>query len=62
MKKMKLNITDMLTKSVSPLYAIVPGTAAVPLGSVVFPVTLGETRENYRTEYIKFEVVDFGTS
>jgi hypothetical protein len=29
---------------------------------VVLPVTFGETRENYRTEYIKFEVADFKTS
>jgi hypothetical protein len=29
---------------------------------VVQPVTFGETRENYRTEYIKFEVADFETS
>jgi hypothetical protein len=29
---------------------------------VVLPVTFGETREKYRTEYIKFEVVDFETS
>jgi hypothetical protein len=29
---------------------------------VVPPVTFGETRENYRTEYIKFEVADFETS
>jgi hypothetical protein len=28
---------------------------------VVLPVTLGETRENYRTDYIKFEVADFKT-
>jgi hypothetical protein len=28
---------------------------------VVLLVTFGETRENYRTEYIKFEVVDFET-
>jgi hypothetical protein len=34
----------------------------MPLGSVVLPVTFGETRENYRTEYIKFEVTDFETS
>jgi hypothetical protein len=26
------------------------------------PVTFGETRENYRTEYIKIEVADFETS
>jgi hypothetical protein len=29
---------------------------------VVLPVTFGETRENYYTEYIKFEVADFETS
>jgi hypothetical protein len=52
----------MLTKSTSPFYGIVPGNAAIPLGSVVLPVTFGETRENYRTEYIKFEVADFETS
>jgi hypothetical protein len=52
----------MLTKSTSPFYGIVPGNAAIPLGSVVLPVTFGETRENYHTEYIKFEVADFETS
>jgi hypothetical protein len=51
----------MLTKSASPFYSIVPDNAAIPLGSVVLPVTFGETRENYRTEYIKFEVADFET-
>jgi hypothetical protein len=29
---------------------------------VVLPVTFAETRENYCTEYIKFEVADFETS
>jgi hypothetical protein len=62
LKKMKLDITHMLTKSISPFYGIVPGNAAIPLGSVVLPVTFGETRDNYRTEYVKFEVVDFETS
>jgi hypothetical protein len=62
LKKMKLDITDMLTKSVSPLYSIVPGNMAIPLGSVVLPVTFGEKRENYHTEYIKYEVTDFKTS
>jgi hypothetical protein len=59
---MKLDITDMLTKSTSPFHGIVPGNAAIPLGSVVLPVTFGETRENYLTKYIKFEVADFETS
>jgi hypothetical protein len=62
LKKMKLDITHMLTKSTSPFYGIVPGNAAIQLGSVVLPVTFGETRENYRTEYIKFIVADFETS
>jgi hypothetical protein len=62
LKKMKLDITHMLTKSTSPFYSIVPGNAAIPLGSVVLPVTFGETRDNYRTEYVKFEVADFETS
>jgi hypothetical protein len=62
LKKMKLDITHMLTKSTSPFYIIVPGNAAIPLGSVVLPVTFGETRENYLTEYIMFEVADLETS
>jgi hypothetical protein len=59
---MKLDIRDMLTKSVSPFYGIVPGNAAIPLSSVVLRGTFGEIRENYRTKYIKFEVADFETS
>jgi hypothetical protein len=62
LKKMKLDITHMVIKSTSPFYGIIPRNAAIPLGSVVLPVTFGETRENYRTEYIKFEVADFETS
>jgi hypothetical protein len=62
LKKMKLDITHMLTKSTSPFYSIVPGNVAIPLGSVVLPVTFGETTENYRSEYVKFEVTDFKTS
>jgi hypothetical protein len=61
-KKMKLDITHMLTKSTSPFYGIVPGNVAIPLGSVVLPVTFGETRDNYRTKYVKFKVADFETS
>jgi hypothetical protein len=62
LKKMKLDITHMLTKSNTPVYGIVPGNAAIPLGSVVLPVTFGESWDNYRTEYIKFEVTNFETS
>jgi hypothetical protein len=49
LKKMKLDITYMLTKSNTPFYGIVPGNGAIPLGSVVLPVTFGESRDNYRT-------------
>jgi hypothetical protein len=62
LKKMGLDITHMLTKGSSPFYGIVPGNAAIPLGSVVLPVTFGESRDNYHTEYVKFEVADFETS
>jgi hypothetical protein len=62
LKKMKLDITHMLTKSASPFYGIVPGNAAIPLGSVVLPATFGESRDNYHTEHVKFEVADFETS
>jgi hypothetical protein len=62
LKKMKLDVTHMLTKSTSPFYSIVPLNAAIPLGPVLLPVTFGETRKNYHTEYIKFEVADFKTS
>jgi hypothetical protein len=62
LKSMKLDITHMLTKSTLPFYGIVPGNAAIPLGSVVLLVTFGESRDNYRTEYVKFEVTDFKTS
>jgi hypothetical protein len=41
LKKMKLDITHMLTKSNMPFHGIVPGNAAIPLGSVVLPVSFG---------------------
>jgi hypothetical protein len=58
---MGLNISKMLTPSRTPFYGIVPGNAATPLGSVVLPVNFG-MKDNYRTEYIKFEVADFKSS
>jgi hypothetical protein len=39
----------------------VPGKAAYPIGRVCLPVTFG-TEENFRTEYLTFEVVDFRSS
>jgi hypothetical protein len=45
---MGLDFKDMLVPSKSPFYSIVP-------------VTFG-TRENYRTEFIKFEAANFESS
>jgi hypothetical protein len=61
LRKMGLDFMDMLVPSKSPFYGIVPGNAARPLGTVVLPVTFG-TRENYHTEFIKFEVANFKSS
>jgi hypothetical protein len=61
LKKMGTDYTSMLTPTYVPFYGIVPGTAALPLGQIILPVTFGTT-ENYRTEYIKFEVANFETS
>jgi hypothetical protein len=61
LKKMGLDLTSKLTPSKAPFYGIVPGNAAHPLGTVVLPVTFG-TRENYRTEFIKFEATNFESS
>jgi hypothetical protein len=61
LKKMGLDFKDMLVPSKSPFYGIIPGNTAHPLGTVVLPVTFG-TRENYRIEFIKFEVANFESS
>jgi hypothetical protein len=61
LKKMGLDLANMLAPSKAPFYGIVPGNAAHPLGTVVLPVTFG-MRENYRTELIKFEVANFESS
>jgi hypothetical protein len=58
---MRLDISKMLTPNRAPFYGIFPGNAATPLGSVVLPVTFG-MKDNYRMEYIKFEVADFKSS
>jgi hypothetical protein len=42
-------------------YVVVPGKAACPIGRVCLPVTFG-TEENFRTEYLTFEVADFRPS
>jgi hypothetical protein len=61
LRKMGLDFKDMLVPSKSPFYGIVPSNAAHPLGTVILPVTFG-ARENYRIEFIKFEVANFESS
>jgi hypothetical protein len=50
-----------LTKCDEPFFGIVPGKAAYPMGRVSLLVTFG-TEENFRTEYLSFEVTDFKSS
>src|SRR5579859_1393010 len=59
-KKMDYDFMPLLQPTNTPFYGIMPGTAAMPLGQISLPVTFG-SEENYRTEYIKFEVADFDT-
>jgi hypothetical protein len=61
LRKMGLDLTDMLVPSKSPFYGVVPGNAAHPLGTVVLLVTFG-MRENYPTKFIKFKVANFESS
>ena len=42
-------------------HGIVPGSSATPIGQVILPVTFG-TPENFRTEKVLFDVVDFETA
>jgi hypothetical protein len=44
-----------------PSYGVVLDKAAYPIGRVHLPVTFG-TQENFRTEYLTFEVADFRSS
>jgi hypothetical protein len=50
-----------MTACDEPFYAVVPGKAAYPIGRVCLPVTFG-MEENFRTEYLTFEVADFRSS
>jgi hypothetical protein len=44
-----------------PFYGVVPGKAAYPIGRVCLPITF-DTKENFRTEYLTFEITDFHSS
>ena len=56
-----LDISTALQPADSSFYGIIPGTAVVPLGHITLLVTFG-TVDNYRTEFVMFEVTDFETS
>ena len=58
---MSLNYRSLLTLSKAPFYGIVPRNSSTPIGSVTLQVIFG-IEQNFRTEYIKFEVADFESS
>jgi hypothetical protein len=60
LKKMDFDF-KRLTECDEPFFGIVPGKAAYPMGRVSLPVTFS-TEENFRTEYLSFEVADFKSS
>jgi hypothetical protein len=60
LRKMDFNFNKM-TACDEPFYGVVPGKAVYPIGCVCLPATFG-TQENFRTEYLTFEVADFRSS
>jgi hypothetical protein len=52
---------NKMTACDEPFYGVVPGKAAYLIGRVCLSVTFG-TKENFRTEYLTFEVADFRSS
>jgi hypothetical protein len=57
LKKMDFDF-KRLKECDEPFFSIVPSKAAYPLGQVSLPVTFS-MEENFRTEYLSFEVADF---
>jgi hypothetical protein len=52
---------ERITECDEPFFGIVPGKAAYPMGRVSLLVTFS-TEENFRIEYLSFEVADFKSS
>jgi hypothetical protein len=52
---------NKMTACDDTFYEVVPGKAAYPIGRVYLPVTFS-TKENFRMEYLTFEVADFRSS
>jgi hypothetical protein len=60
LKKMDFDF-KRLTECNETFFGIMSGKAAYPMGLVSLPVTFG-TEENFRTEYLSFEVADIKSS
>jgi hypothetical protein len=60
LRKMEFDFSKM-TSCDEPFYGVVSGKAAYPIGCVCLPVTFG-TEENFRIEYLTFNVADFRSS
>jgi hypothetical protein len=60
LRKMEFDFNKM-TACDEPFYGVVPDKATYPIGRVCLSVTFG-IEENFRTEYLTFEVADFCSS
>jgi hypothetical protein len=60
LRKMDLDLNKMIACD-EFFYEVLPGKAAYPIGRVCLPGIFG-TKENFLTEYLIFEVVDFCSS
>jgi hypothetical protein len=57
LQALRVTVED-LTESDTPFFGIVPTEGEYPLGHIYLSVTFG-TPENYRTEFLRFEVARF---
>jgi hypothetical protein len=60
LRKMEFDFNKM-TACDEPFYWVVPGKAAYPIGRVCLPITF-DIEENFRTEYLTYEVANFCSS
>jgi hypothetical protein len=60
LRKMEFDFNKM-TACNEPFYGVMPDKAAYPIGRVFPSITFG-IEENFRTEYLTLEVVDFRSS
>ena len=60
LESMGYDVTSLFPSD-QAFYGIIPGAGSTPVSRATLPVTFG-TRDNYRTEYVNFEVAEFDTS